>query len=100
MKNMLKNCVYVWVGPNNPRYGKTVCKENKELISKLWNKSVYLYEANTFSLIAKYDRHQDIVKELKMSSKTVIKYKNSGKVLRNKYIISSFLYHFRFRPSK
>lgn len=83
-------------GPNNPRYDKAVSKENKELISKLWSKSVYLYDANTFSLIAKYDRHQDIVKELKMSSKTVIKYKNSDKVLRNKYIISYFPLSFPF----
>ena len=44
-------------GPNNPRYDKAVSKENKELISKLWSKYVYLYDANTFSLIAKYDRH-------------------------------------------
>lgn len=98
MNNMFKNCVYVWVGLITLGMKKQSLKKNKELISKLWSKSLYLYDVNTFSLIAKYDRHQDIVKELKMSSKTVIKYKNSGKVLRNKYIISYFPLSFPFSP--
>lgn len=33
--------------------------------------------------------HKDLVKELRISSKTLIKYKDSGKVFRDKYIISS-----------
>jgi hypothetical protein len=70
-------------------FGKPVTEENKKLISELFSKSVYLYDANTLSLIAKYDRHKDLIKELKISSKTLVKYKDSGEVLRDKYIITS-----------
>ena len=68
---------------------KPVTDKNKESISKLFSKSVYLYDAKSFNLIAKYIRRQDISKELKVSSKTVVKYIDSGKVFRDKYIISS-----------
>lgn len=76
-------------GSNNPMCGKPVTEENKKLISELFSKSVYLYDANTLSLIAKYDRHKDLVEELKISTKTLVKYKDSGKVFRDKYILSS-----------
>lgn len=76
-------------GSNNPMYGKPVTKENRKLISELFSKPVFLYDANTFKLIAKYTSHKDLIKEFKLSTKTVIKYKDSGKVFRNKYIISS-----------
>ena len=52
---------------------KPVTEENKKLISELFSKSVYLYDANTLSIIAKYDRHKDLVEELKISPKTLIK---------------------------
>lgn len=77
------------LGSNNPMFGKPVTDKNKESISKLFSKSVYLYDAKSFNLIAKYIRRQDISKELKVSSKTVVKYIDSGKVFRDKYIISS-----------
>lgn len=75
-------------------YGKPVTEENKKLISDLFRKEIYLYDANTFSLIAKYDKQQDLIDDLKISSKTIVKYKNSpirpyGEVYKDKYIISS-----------
>jgi len=83
-------------GSNNPMFGKPVTEENKKLISELFSKSVYLYDANTLSLIAKYDRHKDLIEELKISSKTLVKYKDSGEVLRDKYILSSFPLEYHF----
>lgn len=66
------------VGSNNP-----ICNK-KKLISKLFSQSIFLYDANTFNLIAKYDRHQDLMDDLKISSKTVVKYKDTGEVFRYK----------------
>lgn len=77
-------------GSNNPMYKKLVSEDNKKLISKLFSKSIYLYDANTLKLVAEYKRHKDLVKAYNISSKTLIKYKNTGKVFKNKYIISSF----------
>ena len=76
-------------GSNNPMFGKPVTESNKMLLSNLYSKSVYLYDANTLTLIDKYSKHKDLVDYLGISSKTLIKYKDSGKVLRDKYIISS-----------
>lgn len=76
-------------GSSNPMFGKPVTKANKNLISELFSKPVFLYDANTFNLISKFNRHMDLVKELKISSKTLIKYKDSGLVLRDRYIIYS-----------
>jgi len=70
-------------------YGKPVTEENKKLISDLFRKDVYLYNANTFTLIAKYNKHKDLISALNISPKTLIKYKDSGEVFRDKYIISS-----------
>lgn len=77
------------VGSNNPMFGKPVTESNKKLISELFSKSIFLYDANTFNLIAKYDKHKDLMLDLNISSKTVVKYKDSGEVFRDKYIISS-----------
>lgn len=63
-------------GSNNPMFGKPVTEKNKKLISELFSKSVYLYDANTFKLIAKYDKQKDLMDDLKISPKTVIKYKD------------------------
>lgn len=76
-------------GSNNPMYGKPVTEANKKLISELFRKSVFLYDANALELIGEFSRHGDLVKELKIFSKTLIKYKDLGKVLRDKYIITS-----------
>lgn len=77
------------MGSNNHVFGKPVRDANKNLISKLFSKTIYLYDAHTFKLISKYSRHIDLIKELKISSKTLVKYKDSGNVFRDKYIISS-----------
>ena len=76
-------------GSNNPMFGKPVTESNKKLISDLFRKYVYLYDANTLTLIAKYDKHKDLTDALEMSPKTLIKYKDSGEVFRGKYLISS-----------
>jgi len=71
VKKLLKKCVPVRQVPIT--LCKPVTEENKKLISELFSKSVYLYDANTLSIIAKYDRHKDLVEELKISPKTLIK---------------------------
>ena len=76
-------------GFSNPMFGKPVTEANKKLISKLFSKPVFLYDANTFKLISKFNRHMDLVEQLKVSSKTFLKFKDSGKVFRDKYIIST-----------
>lgn len=76
-------------GSNNPMFGKPVTEENKKLISELFSKFVYLYDANTLTLINRYSKHKDLIEGLGISSKTLVKYKDSGLILRDKYIISS-----------
>jgi len=76
-------------GSNNPMFGKPVTDSNKKLISDMFRKSVYLYDANTLTLIAKHDRHQDLIDALSISPKTLVKDKDSGEVFKDKYIFSS-----------
>nr|UYL26265.1 GIY-YIG endonuclease [Cordyceps militaris] len=78
-------------GSNNHMFGKPVTEENKKLISKMFSKSIYLYDANTLKLINKYDKHKDLLEDLKVSSKTLVKYKDSGKIFRDKYILTTSL---------
>lgn len=54
-------------GCNNPMFGRPVTNTNKKLISDLFSKSVYLYEANSLRLIAKYDKHKDLIDGIKIS---------------------------------
>ena len=70
-------------------FGKPVTNENKKRISDLFRKDVYLYDANTLTLISQYNSHKDLMKELKISSKTIVKYKDSGLVYKDQYIITS-----------
>ena len=61
----------------------------KKLISDLFRKDVYLYDAKTLTLISKYNSHKDLIKELQISSKTIVKFKDSGMVYKeDQYIIS------------
>lgn len=76
-------------GSNNPMFGKPVTESNKKLISEFFSKPVYLYDANTLTLIASYSKHKDLIKGLGISSKTLVKYNDSGVVFKDKYIISS-----------
>lgn len=76
-------------GFSNHMYGKPVTKANKKLISDMFRKDVYLYDANTLELISKFDKHKDLIQELNISSKTIVKYKDSGLVYKDRYIISS-----------
>lgn len=39
--------------------------------------------------IKKFDKHKELVQYLNMSTKTVVKYKDSGEVFWSKYIIST-----------
>ena len=80
-------------GSNNPMFGKPVTESNKKLISDLFRKYVYLYDANTLTLIAKYDRHKDLIDALKISTKTLVKYKDSGEVFRSiLFLLLSYLH--------
>jgi len=54
-------------GSNNPMFGKPVTESNKKLISDFFRKSVYLYDANTLTLIANYSKHKDLVDDLGIS---------------------------------
>jgi len=64
-------------GSNNPMFVKPILEENKKLISKLFSKSLFfLYNTNTFKLLAKFNRHKYLTNKLKMSGKTFIKYKD------------------------
>ena len=77
-------------GSNNHMYGKPVTEINRKLISKMFNKEVYIYDANTLILVEKYHKQKDVIESLQISPKTLLKYKDTGKVFRDKYIISSF----------
>lgn len=76
-------------GFNNPMFGKPVTESNKKLISDMFRKSVYLQDANTLTLIAKHDSHKYLIDALRISPKTLVIYKDSGKVFKDKYILSS-----------
>ena len=70
-------------------FGREVMDDNKILISELFSKTVYLYDAHTSKSISNFSRSGDLVKELNISSKTLIKYKDSGVIFRDKYLITS-----------
>lgn len=76
-------------GSNNPMYGKPVTDSTRKIISELFSKPVFLYDANTFKLIPKYHKYRDILDDLKISAKTLVKYKDSCLLFRDKYILSS-----------
>ena len=65
----------------------SVTEANKKLIFEFLSKSIYLHVANSFELISKFTKHKYLVEKPKISSNTLIKYNNSSKVFRNKYII-------------
>jgi hypothetical protein len=75
-------------GQNNPMYGKSN-RGRKSIIVETHSEPIYLYDSNTLSLIKKFDKHKELVQYLNMSTKTVVKYKDSGEVFRSKYIIST-----------
>lgn len=78
-----------FAGDNNPMFGKPVTEENKKLISEMFSKTVYVYDANTLVLLHKFSKHADLIKALNISPKSIVKYKDTGEVFRDKYIISS-----------
>jgi hypothetical protein len=59
--------------------------------SGMFRKHLYLYDANTLALIKKFASQRDLINELKISSHTVVKYQDSGLIVRGKYIISTKL---------
>lgn len=70
-------------------YGKPVTDKVKQIIALTYNQPIYLYDAKTLTLIKHYENPKSFVKDLKISTKTVIKYRDSNKVYRDLYIISS-----------
>lgn len=50
-------------------FGKPVTEENKKLISELFSKPIYVYDANTLVLIAKFNKQKDLITEFKVSTK-------------------------------
>jgi len=79
------------LGDRNHMFGKPVTEENKLLISKFFSKKTYIYDVNGTKLIKVFDKHKDLATEFNMSSKTIVKYKDSGLAFRNKYLITSVL---------
>lgn len=63
--------------------------DNVESSSKMFKKHLYLYDANTLVLIKKFASQRELIKELKISCNTVVKYQDSGLAVRGKYIIST-----------
>lgn len=76
---------------NNPMVGKPVTDKMKEIIKEFFSRPVYAYDANSKILMNKYDSQKDFIKSFKISAKTVVRDLNSGKVLREQYILSNTL---------
>lgn len=72
---------------NNPMKSKPVTDEMKRIIKEFFSRPVYVYDANSKILINKYSSHKDLIKDFKISSKSVIKYLNTRKILRERYIV-------------
>nr|YP_009568485.1 hypothetical protein [Drechslerella brochopaga]QBL02565.1 hypothetical protein [Drechslerella brochopaga] len=66
-------------------------EERKKVILEQFSKELFLYDAKTLNLIKKYSKHEEMITELKVSPKTIIKYKDTDQVFRGKYIITSKL---------
>lgn len=66
-------------------------EERRTSISEQFRKELFIYDATTLNLIKKYDKQGEFIQEFKVSFKTVIKYRDSGKVFRDKYLLSSKL---------
>lgn len=78
-------------GIKNHMFGKPVTEQNKKLRSEIFSKKTYVYNANTMELIKTFSTHKDWSLLYNISSKTIIKYKDSKLPFRNKYILSSIL---------
>lgn len=76
-------------GSKIPNYGKPVTDKVKQAIRNTHNIPVFLYNSKTRKLIQKYNSQKELIADLKVSSKTILKYKDSGKVFRSEFIISS-----------
>jgi group I intron endonuclease len=76
-------------GENNPMAGKPCSDKVKGIIKEIHSMPLYVYDAKTKSLLFRYDSRKDFVKAFKVSTKTVIKYVNSGDVFRKLYILSN-----------
>jgi hypothetical protein len=55
----------------------------------MFKKRLYLYDASTFELIKKFTSQRELIKEFKMSGNTIVKYQDTGLVVRGKYIITT-----------
>lgn len=76
---------------NNPMVGKPCTEEVKAIIKETQSISLYVYDANTKSLLFKYDSQKEFIKAFKVSPKTVIKYVNKDIIFREQYILSNTL---------
>lgn len=76
-------------GINNHMYGKSITEFVKQVIKDTQSKPVYLYDSDTKELISVFSSQKELIEEFNVSPKTVIKYLKSGKIWRDKYIISS-----------
>jgi group I intron endonuclease len=76
-------------GEKHPKYGKPIAENHKLAISQAISKPIYLYDVHTLSLIVKYTKQRDLVKDFKIAPKTIIKYRDSGMIYKEKYIIRS-----------
>jgi hypothetical protein len=57
--------------------------------SDMFRKRLYLYDANTLELIKNFTMQRDLLNELNVSPKTIVKYQDTGVVFRGKYIITT-----------
>ena len=80
-------------GSKIPNYGKPVTDKVKQAIRNTHNIPVFLYNSKTRKLIQKYNSQKELIADLKVSSKTILKYKDSGKYLDLNLLF--LLYHYK-----
>jgi hypothetical protein len=64
-------------------------EERKKQISEQFSKSLFLYNAQPLNLIKEYSRQGEFIEEFKVSPKILLKFRDSGLIFRDKYILTS-----------
>jgi group I intron endonuclease len=77
------------LGTNNHMYGKPITEFVKQAIKNRLCQPVYLYDNETKELINMFSSRKEFIEEYNVSSKTVVKFIKSGKIWRDKYIITN-----------
>jgi hypothetical protein len=77
-------------GMNTKRiYEQIEIPADQKVLNDNFSTRHFLYDAATLNLIKIFATQRDLIAELKMSSHTVLKYCDTGRVVRGKYLIAS-----------